>query len=158
MIDLCELVLHYYYDPYMKGSNSIKVVLPAILNSSKYLQKKYSEPVYGAMGGIQSHNYKDWRWIVFEPDGSVKDPYLLLPKLFDDLTEEELALLDEGELFSTSEELHDGGAAMTAYAKLQFTEMTELERRKIIEALLKYCELDTLAMVMIVEGWREMIL
>lgn len=39
MIDMCELVKYYYYDPYMKGSNSIKVVLPAILNSSEYLQK-----------------------------------------------------------------------------------------------------------------------
>ena len=157
MIDLCELVKHYYYDPYMKGSNSIKVVLPAILNSSQYLQRKYSAPVYGAVGGIKSFNYKDWRWIEFEPDGSVRDPYLLLPKLFDDLSPEEFELLEKGELFSTSEELHDGAAAMTAYAKLQFTEMTELERRKIIEALLKYCELDTLAMVMIVEGWREMV-
>ena len=33
MIDMRELVLHYFYDSYMKGSNSIKVVLPAMLNS-----------------------------------------------------------------------------------------------------------------------------
>ena len=59
MIDMCELVKRYYYHPFMKGSNSIKAVLPAILNSSKYLQDKYSQPIYGAQGGIVSLNYKD---------------------------------------------------------------------------------------------------
>lgn len=32
MIDICELVERYYYNPATKGSNSIKYVLPAILN------------------------------------------------------------------------------------------------------------------------------
>src|SRR5690606_26730295 len=54
MVDLLELVKAYYYDPYMKGSNSIKVVLPAILNSSDYLKEKYSKPIYGAENGIRS--------------------------------------------------------------------------------------------------------
>jgi hypothetical protein len=36
-------------------------------------------------------------------------------------------------------------------------EVPEEQRRRIADALLRYCELDTLAMVMIVEGWREMI-
>src|SRR5690606_27907653 len=40
MIDLCDVVKKYYYDPYMGGSNSIKAVLPAVLNSSEYLQQK----------------------------------------------------------------------------------------------------------------------
>ena len=31
MIDMCELVKKYFYDSYMKGSNSIKVVLPAVI-------------------------------------------------------------------------------------------------------------------------------
>ena len=42
MIDLCDLVMRYYFDPIMKGSVSIKKVLPAILKNSKYLQRKYS--------------------------------------------------------------------------------------------------------------------
>ena len=53
--------------------------------------------------------------------------------------------------------MRDGGAAMTAYAKLQYEEMSDYEREEIRSALLRYCELDTLAMVMIYEGWREMI-
>lgn len=53
------------------------------------------------------------------------------------------------------EELADGGAAMMAYAKMQFSEMSEKEREFYRNALLKYCELDTLAMVMIYEGWKD---
>ena len=157
MIDMCELVKNYYYDPYMKGSNSIKVVLPAILNGSAYLQKKYAEPIYGAQGGIKSLNYTDKTWVERDEDGKVKDPYQLLPTLFEDLTPEEQELLDAGELFMTNDELHDGGAAMTAYCKLQFAEMSDVERKEVERALLKYCELDTFAMVMIYEGWKDLI-
>jgi hypothetical protein len=49
----------------------------------------------------------------------------------------------------------DGGAAMTAYARMQFTQMPDAERQRIQDSLLKYCELDTLAIGMICEGWRE---
>jgi hypothetical protein len=53
--------------------------------------------------------------------------------------------------------LHDGGAAMTAYCKLQFTEMSDAERAEIEKALLKYCELDTFAMVMLYQGWLDLL-
>jgi hypothetical protein len=59
------------------------------------------------------------------------------------------------EEFTTEENLADGGAAMVAFAKMQFTEMSEIERKAIIKGLLKYCELDTLAMVMIYEFWMD---
>jgi hypothetical protein len=150
MIDILALVKRYYYNPMMKGSNSIKQVLPAILNSSEYLQKKYSQPIYGSTGGIPSLNYSNWRWIEFE-QGQVIDPYKLLPKMFYDVSEKELSLLSE------SDELRDGGAALTAYARMQFEEMSDYERTEIQKALLKYCELDTMAMVMIVESWKDMI-
>jgi hypothetical protein len=149
MIDLCELEKRFYYNPHTKGSNSIKKVLPAILNSSKYLQNKYSKPIYGAKGGIPSINYKDWTWLKME-DGEVINPYRQLPKMFQELKE-------DVELLSDSDELGDGGAALTAYAKLQFEEMSEYEREELKAALLKYCELDTLAMVMIYECWRELL-
>lgn len=48
MVDMCDLVKKYFYHPRMKGSNSIKKVLPAILEYSNYIQKKYSEPIYGS--------------------------------------------------------------------------------------------------------------
>ena len=44
---------------------------------------------------------------------------------------------------------------MMVYAKMQFTEMTDKEREYYRNALLRYCELDTLAMVMIYEGWKD---
>jgi hypothetical protein len=47
---------------------------------------------------------------------------------------------------------------MTAYCRMQFSEMSDYERDKLKAALLKYCELDTFAMVMIYEAWREMLL
>lgn len=61
------------------------------------------------------------------------------------------------ELLTEEDEIREGGAAMTAYARLQFEEMSDYEREAIRAALLKYCELDTLAMVMIYEGWRELV-
>lgn len=151
MIDLHELVRRFYYDPATKGSNSIKDVLPAILNSSEFLQKKYSEPIYGAADGIKSGNFPDWRWVEFDGD-KVRDPYKLLPKLFPDKS-----ALENEILISELDVIQDGGAAMTAYGKLQFQEMSVYERAEIEAALRKYCELDTLAMVMLYEGWREMI-
>jgi hypothetical protein len=42
---------------------------------------------------------------------------------------------------------------MIAYARMQFSEMAVAERQAIRQALLKYCELDTLAMVMLWEYW-----
>lgn len=49
----------------------------------------------------------------------------------------------------------NGGAALTAYSRMQFVEMTEAERQQLRSALLKYCELDTLAMVMVYEAWKD---
>ena len=155
MVDLLELVKKIYYDPAMRGSNSIKQVLPAILNSSSWLQARYGQPIYGAQSKnhddvIPSLNFKDKQWIVKE-NGRIKDPYLSLPRLFSELSvESETRITD-------IENVSDGGAALTAYAKLQFVEMDQNERSELKDALLRYCELDTLAMVMIVEGWREML-
>ena len=53
--------------------------------------------------------------------------------------------------------MKEGGSASIAYARMQFSEMSEVERGELRGALLKYCELDTLAMVMIVEAWRDML-
>ena len=150
MVDMLELVKRYYYLPETNGSNSLKYILPATLNASPALQKKYSHPVYGAEGGIRSCNFSDWRWIQTK-NGQIIDPYKLLPPVFSDA---------EGktqELISENPELRDGGAAMIAYAKAQYEEMSNFEREQIFQALRKYCELDTLAMVMLYEGWQDLI-
>ena len=58
---------------------------------------------------------------------------------------------------SDTDELNNGGAALTAYARMQYQEMSDYEKNELSQALLNYCELDTMAMVMIYEGWREML-
>jgi hypothetical protein len=45
--------------------------------------------------------------------------------------------------------IQEGTAAMTAYARMQFAKISDMERDSIIKGLLKYCELDTLAMVIL---------
>ena len=143
MVDLLELVKSYYYNPATGGSNSIKYVLPAILNESSYLKTKYSKPIY------HSKNFISKKWIELNGDGTIADPYKSLPPVFDKYDFETL------ELLMSDSDIQDGGAALTAYAMMQFTEMSASERKKITDALLRYCELDTFAMVLIWEFWAH---
>ncbi len=146
MIDLCKLVKKYYYHPQTKGSNSIKAVLPAVLSESLHLQEKYSKPIYGDQ--IKSLNFKDKVWLKKDNEGKIIDPYKQLKPL--DRSDLEASIFN-------AEVIKDGGGAMTAYAAMQFTQMSNEEREAITAALLKYCELDTLAMVFIVEHWLELL-
>lgn len=148
MVDLCDLVKRYYYHPCTNGSNSIKKVLPVTLYESSFLKERYSKPIYGSKDGIPSKNFFQKTWLELDKNGTVIDPYKQLPPIFQDIDTDKLdfTLVKE-------DELADGGAAMTAYAMMQFTEMSLEERESLKAALLKYCELDTLAMVMIYEYW-----
>jgi hypothetical protein len=150
MADLCRIAEKAFFHPATKGSSSIKKVLPAVMRSSRLLKERYGTPIYGARNGIPSLNFTDQTWWR-EIDGAVADPYRLLPPVFADLPRETVdALESDGRL-----EIAQGGAAMTAFARLQFEAVAPKERRAIEAALLRYCELDTLAMVMIYEAWRD---
>jgi len=46
---------------------------------------------------------------------------------------------------------------MMAYAKMQFTEMCEEEKELVTNGLLRYCELDTFAMVLLWEFWKDQV-
>lgn len=152
MVDMWAMVKKYYYDPSMKGSNSIKAVLPAVLKSSAFIQDKYAKPIYGKTSPMKSLNFEDgWIWIKKDEEGNVLSPYKLLPPIFEDIDQ------DIAEEFTTENHLADGGSAMVAFAKIQFTNISEEERNAIIKGLLKYCELDTLAMVMIYEFWMNVV-
>lgn len=150
MVDLFEMVKRYYYHIDMGGSISLKYVLPAVLHSSEYLQQKYSEPIYGSPDGIPSINYKDWKWIRLDESGKVTNPYDILPPLFEGLSDEQLS-----DLMTDDDYLKEGGAAMMAYAKMQFSEMSDIEFEKLREGLLRYCELDTFAMVLLWEYFKD---
>lgn len=148
MIDMLDIVQRCFYHPRMGGSNSIKYVLPAMIESSRFLQDRYSRPIYGSE--IESLNYRSHAWIARGTDGRLVDPYKQLPPLFDDIDPAEIEAVD-------IDEIREGGAAMVAYYRLQHEDLPDAVRAAIIAGLRKYCELDTFAMVMIYEGWREVV-
>jgi hypothetical protein len=148
MVDLWEIEKSYYYNPLTKGSNSIKAVLPASLGSSKFLQEKYSQPI--SQINLTSKNFLENHIWLEVTNKSIKSPYKMLPSVFEGWSEEQLE-----STLSEIEDIADGGAALTAYGKLQYTDMEQSEIDELTSALLKYCELDTLAMVMVYEHLKE---
>ena len=149
MVDLYELVLSYYYTPHAKGSNSIKAILPAVINDSELIRNKYSKAIYGTLE-MPSLNFNNHTWINYE---SGNNPYNSLDPVFEKFSLE----LDE-ELKSKGiniDSISDGGAAMMAYAFLQFSDISPHEKQHLEKGLLKYCELDTMAMVMIMEAFMD---
>jgi len=150
-VDLLEYVKWFFWAPSMGGSNSIKVAFPAILAASPYLQKKYGAAIYGRAAEIKSLNFDAKAWVSTK-DGQLEDPYSTLGPIFPDMPESRSAL-DDAFGDGDDAELRDGGAAMMAYCRLQFSDLNEEQRKHIESALLRYCELDTLAMVLLWEGW-----
>lgn len=149
MVDLNAIVKKYYYNPHTKGSNSIKAVLPAALESSTYLRQKYVQPI--GQINLTSLNFDNQHLWLQTENGVVVNPYKMLPPVFEGWSDTDLT-----EIVSDIEDIADGGAALTAYAKLQYQDMSVEERVDITKALLKYCELDTLAMVMVYEHLKEL--
>jgi hypothetical protein len=124
MIDMLELVKKYYYHPLMSGSNSLKYVLPAVLNSSEYIQQRYSQPIYGKNSEVKSRNFEDgWVWLKKDGQGKILSPYKHLPPLFENITDDQI------EDFLMRSEIQDGGAAMTAYAKCSLRRYQKLKGR-----------------------------
>lgn len=166
MVDLCEIVKSYFYQyEEMKGSNSIKQVLPAVLNSSAFLQEKYgapqdgSAPVYGTV--IPSLNFSPENpmiWLQKLEDGRIDSPYHQLEPVASllNLTKEEEAYLSQQEEEEGADDFSvaNGGAALTAYNKLMFCQGESMSEA-LRTALLRYCELDTMAMVFIWEYFHD---
>jgi hypothetical protein len=145
MVDLWVLVKKYYYNPATNGSNSLKDVLPATINSSDYLKDKYSKPIYGS-SKMPSLNFSNKQWLNLK-EGISSNPYDSLTEMFDGAQ-----VYDN---YENSEGIKDGGAAMIAYAKMQFEDLSDNDKNNLRKNLLRYCELDTLAMVMIYEAWKD---
>jgi hypothetical protein len=189
MIDLCEIVKRFYWHPIMKGSNSIKLVLPAVLNSGTYLQEKYGKPIYGSE--IKSCNYtpdEPFALIVKDENGDVKNPYKILPqlqeienKLIDEIASQGIMERNElaqyvqnakdAEIDSDGDtQINNGGLPLVLFRSFQALdpkidwekELTAanltpdaLKYKAIREGLLKYCELDTMAMVLVWEYFNN---
>jgi len=115
--------------------------------SSQFVQRKYEQPIYGEQ--IASLNFRQgFAWVERDATtGELLDPYQRLRGLAEQMLGENTAAQDV--------EIAEGGAAAMAYARLQFEDITPEERHSIEQALLRYCELDTFAMVMILEAWLD---
>ena len=125
-------------------------MLDDVLKYSKFVQDKYSKNI--GTNGERSKNLQDDHVWLKKLDNEIIDPYKSLPPVHKNISQDEI----EARL-SNIDNIDDGGAALTAYGKIQYTDMTEKEREDIAEALKRYCELDTLAMVMIYEHLKLII-
>lgn len=152
LFDLGRLVHSVLFFPGTAGSSSLKKVLPALLACSHRLRERYSAPAYGAPDGIPSLNFTGQAWVQEDGCGRVLDPYKLLGARTDDTDLEELDQIED-----EHKAVADGGAAMVAYGLLQSGQLDEAERQRLRSQLLRYCELDTLAMVMAWEGLQELL-
>lgn len=145
MIDLHRLISDCYYNTEFAHSLSLKVVLPAIIATDLELQAKYSNSLMNA--GINSLNFgSDHRWLSPEKQNGL-DPYSNLPMPFEGYNDDQLMDF----FVSSDDKISNGGTAMMVYSKMQYSEMSNEERFALEKALLKYCELDTLAMVIVIE-------
>lgn len=153
MIDLLDVVQRYYYHKSMKGNNSIKAVLPAVLNSSAYIRDRYSKPIYGSEIPSLNISPKDAISLIWKKeDGSVESPYKKLPSVGSYFPEGSGKIVEaQARLL---EDVKNGGAALAAYGLLQFSE--GIASKALEKALLRYCELDTMAMVFIWEYFNDM--
>jgi len=148
MIDLCDWVNQYYLDPATKGRNSIKKILPSVIEKSTYLQRKYSQNnLYGKKLKIESYNFDHQIWLK-KNEIHYFNPYELLSNPLG-LSAQEIEHLEEDQ---ETIEVRDGAMAMIAYSKVQNENLSIKSKEGYKEALLKYCELDTLAMVMVYEA------
>lgn len=156
MIDLREIVIRYYYNPLMGGSNSIKAVLPAVLQSD-FLFEKYSKPIYGSE--IKSQNFTQENpkiWIEKKGD----NPYKYLEPIEEFFPQSSRAVIEQTEKNSDENDfgggqVNNGGAALWAYSLLQFKLQKPEEKKALLKALYRYCELDTLSMVFIWEYFNS---
>ncbi|WP_210487274.1 DUF2779 domain-containing protein [Rufibacter aurantiacus] len=126
ILDLHELAKLHYFHPGMGGRTSIKVTLPAVLE---------------AMGTEKAKALlEDHCLFVQNSDGDVVNPYSLLP-----------AIVINGEAITVKE----GTEAMRAYQHMLYgtCKNNPNEKEALKNALLRYCHLDTLAMVLIWEYW-----
>lgn len=123
LVDMNALALNHYFHPEMKGSTSIKYVLPSIWKNNPYLhQIEYLKP-YLRMEGEE-----------------ILSPY---------------KTLDPIEVAGQAEVVQEGTGAMKAYQEMHFgLHAKDLEiKKKWKNLLLQYCELDTMAMVIIWLHW-----
>jgi hypothetical protein len=99
------------------------------MTQSDFLKQKYSRP-------YSSHNFDEVTWWQSDQDNNARNPY--------DILAERSEML-----------VRRGTEAMVCYGKLLARDLSKSQREAYRRSLLRYCELDTLAMMMIYEHWKE---
>ena len=152
MVDQAKWAAKFYFHPVTRGSSSIKVVLPAVMSSSEHLRELYSQPIYGT-DMMPSKNFSGKTWWIPKPGKpeEPKDPYALLASTDAGGTG---AVVDTDRHYERFESIAEGGSAMMAYIRSQSGGMDPEEKAAMERSLLRYCELDTLAMAMIMQAWQ----
>lgn len=103
---------------------------------------------------MRSLNFSSgWAWLR-EEKGQVQDTYKLLDPLFVDESVNTAVAQGENEEIGERSFIANGGAAKVAYSELQNPDLAGDERRRIKDQLKRYCELDTLAMVMVYQALK----
>ena len=134
IVDLMNVLSKGYYAPGSGASSSMKKLLLPTLQLSTELQMIYSQPTYSGK------NFTDMQWWVesSEADGPC-DPYSLLGKFDTNMCS-----------------VVHGGDAIAAFEQLQREDLDPTVRTATEASLLRYCELDTLAMAMMVQGVEDL--
>jgi hypothetical protein len=132
-LDLLEISRGHFYDQDMKGSHSIKKVLPVVWKNPA-IQKLFP------------------KYAVDEKGQPVKSPYDALPALTLQDTKDnalDLSKLDELDV------VKNGPGAMLAYEHIRYglAASDQAARKSMRRQLMRYCELDTAAMVMVWKYW-----
>jgi Domain of unknown function(DUF2779) len=139
MVDLMNIVSKGYYVHGSNASVSIKSLLLPTLQYSPLLRTLYEQPTY------TSRNFTNMQWWYEEQEraGVPMDPYKLLKG------DSHNSTTADG---SPDGGIAHGGDAIAAYSTLQQKDVDLTKRNEIERSLLRYCELDTLAMVMIMQA------
>jgi hypothetical protein len=128
IVDLNKVTLEHYFHPAMGGKTSLKAVLPAIWNNHTEL-----------------HDI-EWlkKYVSYESDGRrVLDPYKTLGKI---------------EIAGIAETVQEGTGAMRAYQHMMYgtgRSVSEDVKEGWKKLLLQYCELDTIAMLVVWTYWEQ---
>ena len=126
IVDLCALARDYYFHPSMKGSLSIKYVLPAVWETDASLR---TNPVF-------------LKYVKHDDQGLLLNPYAALPPLPIGEIEE---VVNEG----------TGAMRVYQEMMFGRAKEDEPLRHSYRRLLLQYCELDTAAMVAIWMHWMN---
>ena len=131
LTDMCRMAETGYFHPFTKAKTSIKVTLPAVLSS-------FTNPSIKTL----LENFDTDINLYKVENGEVVSPYDLLPAAKE----------------IESYEVKEGMGAMRAYQDMLygFAKNDPVKKESIKNALLTYCKLDTLAMVIIYEHWMSL--